>query len=136
MLRNSTGFTPRYVGGPNRVQQRGLAVIHVPHDRNYWRTRNGLRSNAFVSRSCFGHIFLRLLLKADHVGVGSEETRHLAGKLRVESLIDGREHTASEQACDQILCTNAEFLREVLYANAFGDGDAARDGLRLARYWK
>ena len=48
--------------------------------------------------------FLRgLLFEGDHVGVGAEEARHLAGQFGIERLVDGGEHAARQQARDQVL---------------------------------
>ena len=69
--------------------------------------------------------------KRDDVGVGAEEARHLVGQFGVERLVDGGEHTAHQQARDQVLGANFELLRQILYADAFGDRDVARDRQRL-----
>ena len=39
VLRDSAGFAPGHVGGADRVEQAGLAVIDVAHDGDHRRTR-------------------------------------------------------------------------------------------------
>ena len=74
-----------------------------------------------------------LLFEGDDVGVRSEEARHLAGQFGIERLIDGGENAAEQQARNQVLGANSKLLRQIFDADAFGDGDAARDRLRLVR---
>ena len=64
----------------------------------------------------------------------AEEASHLRGQLGVERLVDGGENAAAQQARDQILGANFQLLRQILYADAFRDRDAARDRLRLVRH--
>ncbi len=87
--------------------------------------------HAFFARGGFGNFLGGLLFEGDHVGVRSEEARHLAGQFGVERLIDGGEHAAQQQARDQVLGAKSKLFRQIFYADAFGDGDAARDRLRL-----
>src|SRR5258708_8421310 len=68
------------------------------------------------------------------MGFRTEEARHLTGQFRVERLVDGGEHTATQQARDQILGANVELLGQIFDADAFGDGDVARDRHRLIRH--
>ena len=78
-----------------------------------------------------GNFFLRLFFKADHIGVGSEEARHLTGQFGIEGLINRGEDSASQQARDQIFGADFELLRQILDADSFSNRDAARDRLRL-----
>ena len=97
MLRNSARFASCNIGRADRIQQRGFAMIDVAHDSNHRRTRHAFRRRAFFAGRGIDNIFLCLLFEADHVGVCSEESRHLAGKLSVERLIDGGKYAAHEQ---------------------------------------
>ena len=133
VLRDSAGFAFRDGSRANGVEQRSLAVIDVSHDGNHGRPRNRFRSAFLACTGGVGDLFLRLLFEADDVGVGSEEARHLAGEFGVERLVDGREHAARQQTRDQILRANIQLLRQILHADAFGDGDVPRDRLRLIR---
>ena len=131
VLRDATGFASRHVGQADGIEQRGLAVIDVAHDGDHRRTRDAFRGHAFLARGGFRNFLGGLLFEGDHVGVRSEEARHLAGQFGVERLIDGGEHAAKQQARDQVLGAKSKLFRQIFYADAFGDGDAARDRLRL-----
>ena len=131
VLRDSARLAARHVGFPNSVEQRSLAMIHVAHDGHHWRARVpaagiGLRRQAFF------HLLLGLLLKADDIGIGAELPRHFAGQCRVQCLIDGGEHAPRQQPRDNFLGAHTQLLRQIFYADAFGDGDGPRDGQRLA----
>ena len=111
--------------------KRGLAVIHVAHDGDYRRTRHAFGWSSFFTRGGFRNFLRSLLFEGDHIRVRSEETRHLAGQFGVQRLVDGGEHTAHQQAGNQILGAKSQLLSQILDADAFRDGDAARDRLRF-----
>ena len=133
VLRDATGFASSHVGQADGIEQRGLAVIHVAHDGDHRRTRHTFRGDAFLARGSFGNFFGGLLFEGDDIGVGAEEARHLAGQFGIERLVDGGEHTAGQQARDQVLGAEPEQFRQIFDADAFRNGDAARDRLRLVR---
>ena len=133
MLRDSAGFALGHSGRTYRIEQGGLAVIHVPHDRDHRGTWYGFGATLFASRGRVGYIFLRLLFEADDVRVGSEEARHLARQLCIERLIDRGKYASRQQTGNQILRANIQLLRQILHADAFRDGDVPRDRLRLIR---
>jgi hypothetical protein len=49
VLGDATRFASGHIGGANRIEQRGLAVIHVAHDRDHGRTRQQLGGSAFFA---------------------------------------------------------------------------------------
>ena len=102
VLGDATRFASSHVGQADGVEQRGLAVIDVAHDGDHRRTRHTLRGHTFFACGGFGNFLGSLLFEGDHVGVRSEEARHLAGQFGVERLIDGGEHAAAQQTRDQI----------------------------------
>src|SRR5439155_11967426 len=55
VLRDSSGFAFGYAGRSDRIEQRRLAMINVPHDRNHWRTRHPL-TGPLLSCSGFGNL--------------------------------------------------------------------------------
>jgi len=76
--------------------------------------------------------------EADHIRVSSKRKRgHLAGQFRIERLVDGRENTpppTANRADQGPLARNIQlFSAQILYADAFRDRDAPRDGLWLVR---
>src|SRR5580698_2501943 len=133
MLRDAAGFATRHIGRTNRVEQCGLAVINVAHNRDHGRTRNRFGSCSFIASRAARNILGGLFLEGDDVGICSEEASHFACQFSIECLVDRREDTASQQTPDQVLGANFQFLGEILDADSFGDGNAARDGLRLIR---
>ena len=72
-----------------------------------------------------------LLFVADDGGAGAELGGDILHHFGVERLVHGDEDAAHEQRGDQVLGANFELLGQVLYADAFGHGDFARDGQRL-----
>ena len=131
MLRDSAGFAFGNAGGTNGVEQSRFAVIDVSHDGDHGRTRAGFNGTFFAARGGVGDFLRGLFFERDDVGFGSEEARHFGREFGIERLVDGREHAAAKQAGDEIFRADAELLGKILHADAFGDGDAARDGLRL-----
>ena len=141
VLRDATSFAFGNVGEPDRVEQRGLAVVDVTHDGDDRRTRRNFDGGFLSARSGGVDVFRSLLFEADHVGLGAEEARHFAGEFGVERLVDRGENAATEKARDQILRANVELFRQIFNADAFGDRDIARDRHRLirhhhARWWR
>ncbi len=130
VLGDAAGFAAGNVGGANGIEERGFAVIDVAHDGDDGRTGNGF--DAFLAGlGGFGGVFRGLLFEGDDFGVGSEEARHFAGEFGVESLIDGGEDAAHDEAGDDIFGANAEFFGEIFNRDALGDGDVFGDGHRL-----
>ena len=133
VLRDSSCLAFRHIGQANRVEQRGFAVIDVPHDRNHGRTNSSFRSSLFAGRSRID--FLRcLLFERDHIRVCTEESRHFTGQLRIECLVNRGEHAFHQKPRNQILRSNIQLFREIFYADAFRDRDAARNRLGLIRH--
>ena len=65
--------------------------------------------DALFARGSLGNFLGGLVFEGDHIGVGSEEARHLAGQVGVEGLIDGGEDTAGQQARDQVFGADPSF---------------------------
>ncbi len=97
VLGDPAGLAAGNVGGTNGVEQRGFAMVDVPHDRNHGRTRHPLADYALLAGRSFRNFLGGLLFEGDHIGVGSEEARHLAGQLGIERLIDGGEHAPPQE---------------------------------------
>ncbi len=108
VLRDAAGFASGHVGQADGIEQRGLAVIDVAHDGDHGRTCHAFRGSAsFFTGRGLGDFLGGLLFEGDHVGVSSEEARHLAGQFGVERLVDGGEDAASQQTRDQVLGAKA-----------------------------
>ena len=94
VLGDAASFARGYVGGADGVEQRGLAVVDVTHDRDHRRTVD-LDHSGGVFEEAFDGLVLELLFDGDDVGVGAELTGHVLDQLTFERLVDGDEDAAS-----------------------------------------
>ena len=108
-------------------------MVYMAHDRNHRRPRYSFGCSALFASCGFGDFLCGLLLKADYACLRTEETRHFAGQLSVQCLVDGRKHALCQQPCDQILRADFQLLSQIFNADALGDSDAARNRQRLVR---
>ena len=87
MLGDTSSFAGHHVGTPDKVEQFGLAVVDMAHDRNDWRAVNKV----------FG--FVRFILLDGFLYFNAHEF-HLMAEFfsnkgegfRVETLVNGNEH--------------------------------------------
>ena len=96
VLRDASRFAFGNAGQANRVEQRGLAVVDVTHDRDHRRTRRNFDGRLFSARRGCVNVFRSLLFERDHVRLGAEEARHFAGQFGVERLVDRGENAATQ----------------------------------------
>ena len=130
VLGNAASFASCHVGQADGIEQGRLSVIDVAHDGDYRRTRHQLDGR--VLAGCRIRNFFRcLLFEGDDVGIGAEKARHLTGKFRIQTLVDGSEHATRQQPSDQILCAKLKLLRQILNADTFRDRNCPRNRLRL-----
>ncbi len=122
VLRDAAGLARSDVRFPDCVQERGLAVVHVSHDRDHRVARAQARLV-----DLFGVLEGHLLLKADHLRVETELAADLPGNLGVEWLVDGGEDAAADEPCDDVLGLAVHLLGQLLDRDAFGDGDLLQD---------
>ncbi len=128
VLGDAARFAFGHVGGANGVEQAGFAVIDVAHDGDHRRTGDGVEDRFVLLLDGLRIVvLLNLILKADDRALGSEVAGHVAGEVFAERLVDGGEDATSQQARDEILGADAELFGKILYADAFRDGNRARD---------
>jgi hypothetical protein len=131
VLGDAASLAAGYVGLANRVKQRSLAMVDVPHDGDY---RSALDEILLL----FGDfdLLLGFLLIGDGAGRRAEFARNLGGQLGIESLVDGGHDVAIEQLADDQTGLDIQLFGKLLDGDAFRDGDGAvdgrRTGLRLA----
>ena len=130
VLGDAAGFAAGDVGGADGVEQRGLAVVDVAHDRDDWRA-DDLDHAGGVFEEAFDGFVLELLFDGDDGGVGAELAGDVFDQLAFEGLVDGDEDALHQEGGDQVLAANVELFGEVLDADAFGDRDGLGDGQRL-----
>ncbi len=125
MLRNSAGFAPRHVGFANGVQQRGLAVIHMSHDRDHGRALHHVFGIFGLIDYSHGFHFV-----ADGGGGCAELAGHFGGQLGIEGLVDGGEDAAVEQLLDHQVGFDVELLGQLFDRDALRNCDLAIDRRR------
>ena len=102
-------------------------MIDVAHDRDHGRTGPASVTAFFAAPAAASISFAVCSSKViTFVSAPKKRAISLASSASSVWLIGG-ENTASQQARDQILGANFELLRQILDADSFGDGDAARD---------
>ncbi len=131
MLGNAARFARGNVGFADGVEQRSLAVIDVAHDRDHGRARHFELVGVLGFEHFFDGLVGQLFFVADDGGRRAELGGHILHHLGIERLVHGDEDAAHQQRRDQVLGADFELLRQVLHADAFGDGDLAGDGQRL-----
>ncbi len=126
VLGDASRLMIRHVGLANGVQQRGFAVVHMPHDRNHGRTLLAILIHLGLLDLVGGFLFV-----ADLVGGGSEVARQILRHLYIQGLVDGGEDLFLHQLLDQQVRFDAELFRKLLHGASFGDRDFAIDGRRF-----
>ncbi len=125
VLRDSPGFARGDFGFADRVEQAGLAVVHVAHD--------GHDGSAWqqISRALFlDLLFLNdLLFERDYLHDAVESLGEVCCGRNVERLVDAGENAAVEQCLQQVLRANIELFSEIADGDAFRDGDCTRFAL-------
>jgi len=126
VLRDAARFARGHVGRADAVEQARLAVVDVAEDRNHRRPvpqvgRVLLASVEFRQKLLFQRLFLGDL-KLD-----AKFQRNRPGGIRVERLVDRREHPLLHQLGDDIVALDAQCRRQRF------DGDRLLDQDRLAQ---
>ena len=132
VLRDATGFARRHIRRADRVQQRGLTVVDVTHDRDHRRAVD-LDHSGRIFEEAFDGLVLQLLFDRDDLGVRTELARDLLHQLAVERLVHRDEDTLHQQHRDQVLAAYIQLLGQILDADAFRHRDRLGDRQRLAR---
>ena len=128
VLRDAAGLALGDARGADRVEQRGLAVIDVAHDRH------NRRAGDDVGRAdVFGFDLQHLLFERLHLDVGAELARDHRCRVVVERAVDGHHHAALDQLAQDVLGLDVEFGCEIGDRHALGERD--RPGNRWRRGW-
>ena len=129
VLRDAAGFLVGDVGEADGIEQRGLAVIDVAHDRDHGRAAEQILG-------LFGDLDIlhRLFFVRNGRSGSAELARNVGGEFRVESLVDGREDAAIHQLLDDEVGLHVELFGKLLDRDAFGNGDVAIDGRRRGEF--
>ena len=139
-LRDAAGLAGRDVRLADRVEQRRLAVVDMPHDGDDRRTRHLLALERL--RLDDGFLFLRLQvrLERDHVRLVAELNGDGLREFRIESHVHGDHDTTHHEDADDVLGLHVHLLGQFLDRDSFGqpeeravallDGRNRRDGRR------
>ena len=111
-----------------RVEQRGLAVVHVAHDGDDRGARDHVLGVADL-----GLDLEQLLLEAPQLDVGAELARDHRRGVDVERRVDRHHHPLVEELLQHVLRADVELVGQVLDGHAFGEGDRPRDRRRRGR---
>ena len=122
VLGDAAGLARRHLGLADRVEERGLAVVDVAHDRDHGRARDE------VLRLRLHRLDLDdLLLEGLDRGLVAELLADLDGQLRVEALVDRRHDAARDERLHDVAALDVgHLLRQLLDGDALGEGDLAR----------
>ena len=125
VLRNAAGFALGDARRADRVEQRGLAVVDVSHDRDDGRARDGV-FRLHVFRFHFEHV----LLERAELQLGAELARDHRRGVGVDVAVDRHHQPLVEQLLQHVLHALFELVGEILHRHAFDEGNGPRDGRR------
>ena len=125
MLRDAAGLAAGHVGLAQRVEQRGLAVIDMPHDRDDRGAR--LQHVGLVGLAAHADLDIGL---GDAAHAVAELGDDQLGRVGVDRLVDRRHDAHAHQRLDHVGAALGHAVGEFLDRDRLGDDDVAHD-LRL-----
>ena len=118
MLGDSAMLLRGYVRAANGVEQGGLAVVDVAHDRHYRRAR---QQRSFLLFDLMLQLQGAVGIEGDIFYLMIELGRDQSRGIRVEHLVDGRHHTHAHQLFDDLTRLHAHFSGQVCHRDHFGN---------------
>ena len=122
MLGDAARLVRRHVGGAQRVEQRGLAVVDVAHDGDHGRPRQQRLGRI----DGFGEAGLDVAL-GDALGPVAHLGHDQLGGVGIDRLVDGRHHAHAHQRLDDVGAALGHALGELLDRDGLGNRDLAID---------
>jgi hypothetical protein len=92
VLGNAAGLSLRHIGRANRVEQLGLAMVDVPHDRDDRRSRPGFGVELGLSATCLEIVAFARKCRLFRTGLPAERLRHASGGGVIDLLVDRCHH--------------------------------------------
>ncbi len=129
VLRDATRFARRHLGAPNVVEQRGLAVVHVTHDRDHGRTRPAF---GLLLRGFFFGEGLWVVERCGHRLV-PQFFDHNHGRVLVQRLVDGDHLAQLHQLLDDLGRLERHLVRQFGHGDGLGHVHLDHLGLGLGR---
>ncbi|OQA36537.1 MAG: hypothetical protein BWY56_01392 [Acidobacteria bacterium ADurb.Bin340] len=116
-LGDAAGLAGRHLGGSDRVQQRGLAVVHVAHDGDHGAAGH------LVAHGLAGVLGgeLDILLEGDDVRQVAELPGDVLGQFGIQGLVDGGHDPPVQQLGHHVLGRAVALLGKLLHRDAFGE---------------
>ena len=110
------------------VEQTGLAVVDVTHDRDDRRARHDV-----FGLDLLGVDLRQLFLEAAHLDLGAELAGEHRRRLGIERRVDGHHQPLHQQLAEDVLDADVELVGQVLDRHSFGEGDRPRHRRRRGR---
>ena len=129
VLRDAARFALGDAGLPDAVEQRGLAVVNVPHDGDDRGARH-----AILRVGVHGLDLEQFLFEAAEFHLGAELPRDHRRGVDVQRRVDGHHDPLVEEFLENILRAEFELLGEILDRHAFGERNRACDRRRGHRH--
>ena len=126
MLRDAAGFALGDARDADRVEQRRLAVVDVPHDRDDRGARDGV-----FRLDVFSFHFEHVLLERAELQFGAKLARDHRRGVGVHRAVDRHHQPLVEQLLQDILYALVQLVGEIFHRHAFDESNRARDGRRL-----
>src|SRR5262249_1320141 len=133
VLRDATSLTGRDARVANRVQERGLAMVHVAHHRDDRWTRLAANVVGVRARAAGGGLWA-----GGHAGGGrrgggflrlvADGRRDLRRRVVVDDLIDAGKNPLRDERADHLVDRDIQQFRQIL------DHDLRRNGDRSGRF--
>ncbi len=125
VLGNATGFAGRGIGLAQGVEQRGLAVVDVTHDRNHRRTGDGMVFVVLGRDKAFFDVGFR------HTPDGVAEFRSdQFGRIGIDDVVDLQHHALLHQELNDVHGAHGHPVGQLLHGDDVRNDDFTR-GTRL-----
>ena len=123
VLRDAAGFALGDARGADRIEQRRLAVVDVPHDGDDGSARDGV-----FRLDVFSFDFEHVLLERAQLQLGTELASNHRRGVGVDGAVDRHHQPLVEQLLQHVLHALLELVGEILHRHAFDERDRSRDG--------
>ena len=121
MLGDATGLAGHHVGLAQGVEQRGLAVVDMAHDRDHGRAGHEVARHVVDALDAFLDVGL-----ADALHPVAELGDDQLGRIGVEDLVDRRQDAVLHQHLDDLGTAHGHAGGQLLHRDRLGQHDLAQ----------